>query len=290
MEQSAEDRVAEQMRLLRVRYLEVMKGHVAVLENALAACEAQHLSPDDRAALKTATHKLAGTGATYGFAQLSIVARKLDDRMINDPAAGTAALAALTRPVLEACRAAQATAEAPPELATSPQAPAEMRPQALSPAAPRTGFGRRSAEPSAPVAPTVRMAPDKAHLPLILVADDDEAVRSLFGSLFADDARVVFATNSDEALQVMRRTPPDLVLLDDIMPGAITGLKFLENLKASRELVDIPVVMITASDGETHIERGMRAGAVGYITKPFEALVVADWIRNLLKGLPALHG
>ena len=284
---AAEALVAAHMAMLRTRYLEAMVEQMKTLSESLAACEGRTLSEEDRAALRHVTHKLAGTGKTYGFPDLSIVARRLDDLMINDPAAPVDELARMTRDVLAQCTAAQGGVEAPqvPEPEVRPQALA--RPEPAPSSAPRAAFGRRNVETaSAPViarpAAPVETAPQLKRRPLILVADDDEAVRNLFGSLFAEDARVVFATNADEALDMMRRFPPDVVLLDDIMPGAITGLKLLENLKASRDLNHIPIVMITASDGEEHVERGLSAGAAGYITKPFDAVAVVNWVRNLL--------
>ncbi|HVZ29441.1 MAG TPA: response regulator [Asticcacaulis sp.] len=274
-ELSLEEQVAERMRQLRTAYLDTMRGQAAVVETALTQCREGVLTDETRAQLKVVAHKLAGTGATYGFALLSRVARRLDDRMIESPQAAQDDLAGLARPLLVACREALAEAEAP-----APQP--EMRSQALAkPVATRSpGFGRRNV-----AAPTPTPAPESKRRPLILVADDDQAILDLFASLFAEDARLVFAANSDEALHIMRRSPPDLVLLDDIMPGGVTGLTFLENLKGMRDLAHIPVVMITASDGEAHIERGLAAGAIGYVTKPFDAAVVAKWIRNLLPAL-----
>ena len=281
---SAEALVAAHMAMLRTRYLEAMVAQMETLSDNLTACERRTLDDEGRAGLRHIAHKLAGTGKTYGFPDLSIVARRLDDLMINDPAAPMNELAVLARDVLAQCTAAQGGVEPPP--APEP----DVRPQALarteSAPAPRGAFGRRNTEAAPPVIARTVAPPAPSHSlkrrPLILVADDDEAVRNLFGSLFAEDARVVFATNSDEALVMMRRFPPDVVLLDDIMPGAITGLKLLENLKASRDLNHIPVVMITASDGEEHVERGLNAGAAGYITKPFDAVAVVNWVRNLL--------
>ncbi len=277
-ELSLEEQVAERMRQLRAGYLANMQGQVQTVEAVLTQCRAGDLTDETRAQLKIVAHKLAGTGATYGFPLLSRVARRLDDRMIEAPNAAVDDLEGLVRPLLVACREALAEAGDQPQ--------PEMRPQAFAqPSVARSpGFGRRniSATPP-PAAPP--SAPETHRRPLILVADDDTAIHELFGSLFADEARLVFAINSDEALHVMRRSPPDLVLLDDIMPGGVTGLTFLENLKGMRDLQHIPVVMITASDGEAHVERGLAAGAVGYITKPFDPAVVAKWIRNLLPAL-----
>lgn len=285
-EPSLEEQVAARMRQLRASYLETMRGQMQTVENALTQCREGVLTPDMRAQLKIVAHKLAGTGATYGFPLLSRVARRLDDRMIEAPDAAPDDLEGLTRPLLVACR--EALAEAGQVQDTQP----EIRPQAFSqpaggqPAVGRSpGFGKRNTPAAQPPASQTPHAPARHHRPLILVADDDPAIHELFGSLFAEEARLVFAANSDEALHIMRRSPPDLVLLDDIMPGGVTGLTFLENLKGMRDLQHIPVVMITASDGEAHVERGLAAGAIGYITKPFDAAVVAKWIRNLLPAL-----
>ena len=263
--QTAEEKVAAQMRLLRGRYIEHLREQVAQLDALLAACDANTLDDEARGQLKHIGHKLAGTGKTYGFPDVSEVARRLDDRMIARPDTVAGILAQMTRPLIEACREA-------------------LEPEPVKPVHPivagaRAVFGRRPS--STPEPEPVR--PQAGPLPVLLVADDDEAVRNLFLALFADEARVITALNCDEALAMMRRYRPNLVLLDDIMPGAITGLRFLEDLQASGEFADTPIVMITASDGEAHIERGLNAGAAGYITKPFDAQAVAATVRQILK-------
>ena len=263
---SAEEKVAAQMRLLRERYLENLREQTAQLDALLAACEAHELTDEARAQLKHVAHKLAGTGKTYGFPQVSEVARRLDDRLIARPDTVAGILARLTQPLVAACREA-------------------LQPEPVKPVHPvvaraRAVFGRRpSPQPAAAPEPA---RPQPGRLPVLLVADDDEAVRNLFLALFADEARVITALNSDEALTMMRRYRPDLVLLDDIMPGAITGLRLLEGLQRSGEFASTPILMITASDGEEHVERGLNAGAVGYVTKPFDAAAVARTVRALL--------
>ncbi len=280
---SPEARIAAQMIMLRGRYLEAMAEQITVLQQALSACERNDLPPDLRAALRMVSHKLAGTGKTYGFPEVSVAGRTLTDVMAGDPGIDPRSLTGMTRTLLTACNDAQGSQDT----TVRQEPPAEIRPQALAPqpvyAPARTGFGRRNADPAPVSAPApVYRQPMTTRRPLILVADDDETVRSLFGQLFAEEARVVFATNADEALAMMQRFPPDIVLLDDIMPGAITGLKLLENLKSSRDLAHIPVLMITASDGDEHIDRGLRAGAAGYITKPFDAVNVVNRVRKIL--------
>jgi putative two-component system response regulator len=100
----------------------------------------------------------------------------------------------------------------------------------------------------------------------------------LFSELFAADARVVTAVDAAEAENVIRMRSPDLVLLDDIMPGSITGLALLERLNASAR-----VIMVTASDSDANRARGYAAGALDYITKPFD---IADVYGRVRRHLP----
>lgn len=106
--------------------------------------------------------------------------------------------------------------------------------------------------------------------PLILSADDDYMIQQIVENLVSDFAEVIIAENTVEAEQMMRAHSPDLVLLDDIMPGGMTGLQFLDHIRADEELADIPVIMVTASDKPTEVLRGLASGAVEYITKPFK--------------------
>lgn len=256
--------VDERMRGLRAAYLDALRPRAAQVEAALRRCESGGFDATDAAAradLRDVAHKLAGTGATYGFADLSEAARALDVLLKAEPDTPAAGLRDPVARLLVACRAALGLDEI------------------RNPPTRRAVFGRRGPAQAATAAARRR--------PKLLVVDDDPAVRDLFSTLLSDEADVLLAVNSDDALRVMRLHRPDLVLLDDIMPGAVTGLKFLENLQASGEFAATPIVMITASDAPEHIARGARAGAAGYITKPFDARLVAAMVRDRL-GLPFL--
>ena len=255
----ADGDVEARMNELRERYVASLEAHVWRLDEWCNRLVTEGLPGPARAELKGVAHRLAGTGKTYGFAEISAAARRIDDRLSEDLHMPAAELAAFCEDLVAACQTAQRAR--PPE----PQ---------------RKTFGRK--EGTAPAATTTVPATGK---PCILVADDDRMVRSLFAELLAGDAHVIEAADTEEALRMMRLHRPALVLLDDIMPGGITGLKMLETLQASGEFADTPIIMITASDSDADIRRGMRAGAADYITKPFDGVRVVAGIRARLERL-----
>lgn len=115
---------------------------------------------------------------------------------------------------------------------------------------------------------------ENTSLPLVLVVDDDPLMRLFHTKLLEDIARIREATNTYDAEDMMRQYRPALVLLDDIMPNCPTGLGFLEKAKKDEELADIPIIMVTASNKQSEIMRGLQAGAAAYVTKPVDATVL----------------
>lgn len=249
--------IEERMSNLRRAYLDVLRERAVLIERALRQYENGDRSKVAHDELRAIVHKLAGTGATYGFPALSTRAREVETLLRKGTAATDRALRDGISNLLVACRTALGLDD--------------IRNRPLQ----RTAFGRRAVP-----APTFPSPP--ARRPKLLVVDDDPAVRDLFSSMLAEDADVLTATNSDEGLRVMRLHRPDLVLLDDIMPGGITGLKLLDMLHASGEFADTPIIMITASDAPEHKARGLAAGAIDYITKPFDAITVMTTMRRRL--------
>jgi len=281
-----ESDVAARMTELRVRYVAALTDHIARLEDWRTRLARGELLVVERAELKGVAHRLAGTGKTYGFADLSEAARLIDDRLSADIDMPDEELSALTGQLITACRTAQTGGVgAAPGIApgheglNSPEAGAQ---EARSLGAARQSFGRKASTAKPVVARAVK--------PTVLVADDDRMVRALFSELLADDAYVVEAADSDEALKLMRLHRPALMLLDDIMPGGVTGLKLLETLQASGEFGETPIIMITASDSEADIRRGLLAGAAEYITKPFDGARVVTGIRARLERLALKAG
>lgn len=124
---------------------------------------------------------------------------------------------------------------------------------------------------------------EEAKLPLILVADDDEMIHQIIVSMMSGYARVYSVCNTKEVEIAMRDLKPDLVLLDDIMPGGMTGLQFLSYVSDDEELKKTPIIMVTASNKPAEVLRGLSAGAADYITKPFKPDVLMHAVQKQLE-------
>jgi two-component system, cell cycle response regulator len=104
----------------------------------------------------------------------------------------------------------------------------------------------------------------------ILVADDSLVIRSVLRKQLEEYGHTVIeAVDGVEALQVCRKDPPDVVLLDVEMPN-LDGHGVLTALRADVETVDIPVVFLTARSTTEDVVKGLRLGAHDYLGKPFE--------------------
>ena len=118
--------------------------------------------------------------------------------------------------------------------------------------------------------------------PVILVADDSEDIRNLFGVMLKKNYDVKFAVNSDETLAGADTDPlPDLILLDVEMPE-LDGYEVCARLKANPSLAHIPVIFVTARTDPKDQARGLMAGAVDYITKPISAPITMLRVKTQL--------
>ena len=118
--------------------------------------------------------------------------------------------------------------------------------------------------------------------PVILVADDSEDIRNLFGVMLKPEYDLKFAVNSDETLAGADTEPlPDLILLDVEMPE-LDGYEVCARLKANPSLSHIPVIFVTARSDPKDQARGLLAGAVDYITKPISAPITMLRVRTQL--------
>ncbi len=104
----------------------------------------------------------------------------------------------------------------------------------------------------------------------VLIIDDEASLRALVrANLEADGLGVDEAADGIEAMEMLRESQPDLILLDIMMPGK-DGIEVLEELAADEELSKIPVILLTAKGELEDMERGAALGARGHITKPFD--------------------
>lgn len=107
----------------------------------------------------------------------------------------------------------------------------------------------------------------------VLVVDDTELNIDILESALEDDYRVITAMSGEAALRVIRETPPDIILLDVMMPG-MSGYEVCERIKASHDTSSIPVIFLTAANDINDKTRGFECGAVDYIIKPFSLVEV----------------
>ncbi len=117
--------------------------------------------------------------------------------------------------------------------------------------------------------------------PKLLVVDDQRINILVLNELFRNDCEVFMATNGEQALQICRAQLPDLVLLDVQMDG-IDGFEVCRRLKADAESRNIPVIFITAQGGEADEVRGLQLGAVDFIAKPINPVIVRARVQTHL--------
>ena len=116
----------------------------------------------------------------------------------------------------------------------------------------------------------------------ILVVDDAEDIRMLLSYILETaDYAVVQAEDGPMALEIVRQEPPDLILLDVMMPG-MTGYEVCERLKADEATRAIPVLFITALSESEAEARGLEVGAADFITKPISMNVLLARVKTHL--------
>lgn len=116
----------------------------------------------------------------------------------------------------------------------------------------------------------------------ILVVDDEMYIVNILDFTLAGEGwEVISANNGEDALRILLKVEPDLVILDVMMPR-IDGVEVCRAIKAREESADTPVILLSAKDSARDREKGMEAGANLYLTKPFSPARLVEEIRNLL--------
>ena len=207
----------------------------------LAALQAA-AAAGDLAALKASAHQIKGAAGNLGAWPLAQQAEALE-LALNDPALDAVGRAADLD--AEFGRVADALHDFLPEPASAAPAPADAEAR-------------------------------------VLVVDDDRSTRSaLRYALELNGFTVDEADAGASAIDLVARRPPDLILLDAVMPGT-DGFATCTRLKELPQGKDIPVLMITSLDDRHSIERAFAAGACDYITKPLHLNVVVQRVRRTI--------
>ena len=124
---------------------------------------------------------------------------------------------------------------------------------------------------------------EREKTPAVLVVDDNQPNRELLAAYLEDvDCRVVAASDGLEALKIIARNPPDLVLLDVMMPR-MSGFEVCKKIKTDPKTADIPVIMVTALNEFGDIERGLDCGTDDFLSKPVNKLELLTRVKTMLR-------
>ena len=121
----------------------------------------------------------------------------------------------------------------------------------------------------------------------ILLVEDDASVREAVTlALEGDGHRVETAVSGEEALSRWRRSRPDLILLDVMLPGT-DGLEVCRQVRRDDQ---VPIIMLTARSDPIDVVLGLESGADDYVTKPFESRVLLARVKAVLRRQAGLAG
>jgi len=128
-----------------------------------------------------------------------------------------------------------------------------------------------------------RFDPLPAKLPVILIVDDNVPNLELIQAYLEDiECQIVQAHDGVEALNMVSRHKPDLILLDVMMPK-MSGFEVCRRLKSNAPTSDIPIIMVTALNEFGDIERGIDSGTDDFVSKPVNRLELLTRVRTMLK-------
>ncbi len=258
------------------------RGRVAVMEILVADAAVERVIADSGS-----VQELAAAGRAAGM-------RTLWEAGMAQAAAGTTSIEELVR-VLELPSGDPESLDAatPPARRRTPRPAVGARADAASPAEPAPTVPAR-----APLFDTnaFRLLDDAAPVDgrstdqRVLVVDDDPGVRFALRTLLQSTGVTVHeAADGADALAMIDRTAPDLVLLDLYMP-VVDGFEMLARLRARPATAMIPVVVMSGTESEEVEERVFALGADDFVTKPFRPRALAARLRALLQRAERDHG
>ena len=121
--------------------------------------------------------------------------------------------------------------------------------------------------------------------PQLLVVEDEDALSALLQyNLDKEGYEVTVAADGEEALVLIDETPPDLIVLDWMLPK-VSGVEVCRRLRARPETRNMPIIMLTARGEESDRIRGLDTGADDYIVKPFSMSELAARVRAVLRRI-----
>ncbi len=117
---------------------------------------------------------------------------------------------------------------------------------------------------------------------ILIVDDEPNIVMSLEYTFKKNNFTVFIARDGQEALDILKTELPDIIILDVMMP-MVDGYAILEQIRQTDSLKDCKVIMLSAKNKDTDIQKGLSLGADKYMTKPFSVKKLVEQVNELLK-------
>ena len=118
----------------------------------------------------------------------------------------------------------------------------------------------------------------------LLIADDDPYILMSLEFLFKkNDFEVLIARNGSEAMEIFNNDPPEVAILDIMMPD-MDGYSLCQHVKKKKNLQHIKVVFLSAKSSDIDIQKGYKAGADLFITKPFSTRTIVKQIIDVINN------
>jgi len=129
----------------------------------------------------------------------------------------------------------------------------------------------------------VKSEKEQDKTPVVLVVDDNQQNLELLQAYLEDmDCETVPARDGLEAMEIIGKKSPDLILLDVMMPK-MSGFEVCKRIKNDPKTADIPIIMVTALNEFGDIERGIDSGTDDFISKPVNKLELTTRVKTMLK-------
>lgn len=117
----------------------------------------------------------------------------------------------------------------------------------------------------------------------ILIVDDNSSAReTLIAMLEGENYQIELAKDGFQALQILTRLQPDLILLDVMMPG-MDGFEVCRRIRAAPQLAEVPILILTALDDRASLLQGIEAGADDFLTKPIDRYELQARVRTIVR-------
>lgn len=116
----------------------------------------------------------------------------------------------------------------------------------------------------------------------VIVIDDEPFILMMIeDKLRRSGIQVITLRESSNAIPIIKKERPDLIILDWMMPE-LSGIDLCKMIKSDNDLKDIPVFMLTAKGQDADKQLGLKSGAIQYITKPFSPRALLDMVKKVL--------